>query len=479
MRSEKVWRATALALCVAVPVSFYVVGDVTDAFPGVLTLHHEQEEPAAGPRAQGEDYQREQPSQAVPTTAQAPSADDGKDLAERMASHASSPVVDGNLSFTVVDAESGDVIASRDADTARIPASTLKLLTASAALRVLDPASTLPTSVVADGDTLTLVGTGDMRLTKKKLASLAAKTADMLEDHHGKGKDGTKKDDGPTVRLALDTSALPGGENPAWGDNGRAGGWVAPTSALAVDEGWLDGTAYGPKSADPAGDAAKTFASLLEDEGVHVKDGIARQKAPKHPAKEDTVQVDSETIAEIAQHTLQQSDNTTAELLAHLVAREQGSAPVPKNAAAAVADQTRDLGKELGLGAEDLDALVIKDGCGLSTQDRVPPALLATVLGKVASGQAPQLEPVLYDVPVGALSGTLADRFGAKKVAAGRGVIRGKTGYLGGTAALAGVTALPDGRTVSFDIVVHGFDGEDADAARAAVDAVADEMVRS
>ena len=40
------------------------------------------------------------------------------------------------------------------------------------------------------------------------------------------------------------------------------------------------------------------------------------------------------------------------------------------------------------------------------------------------------------------------------------------------------MTVLPDGRTVGYSIVVHGFDGGDADAARAAVDDVAAEMVQ-
>ena len=56
--------------------------------------------------------------------------------------------------------------------------------------------------------------------------------------------------------------------------------------------------------------------------------------------------------------------------------------------------------------------------------------------------------------------------------------MRGKTGYLGGSSTLAGTVVLADGRTAGFSIVVHGFDGADADAARAAVDDVAAEMVR-
>jgi D-alanyl-D-alanine carboxypeptidase/D-alanyl-D-alanine-endopeptidase (penicillin-binding protein 4) len=463
MQSEKVWRAVAVTLCALVPVSFYGIGDLADAFPGVLTLDREVTESPVGPRAQGEDYDRTEHTALAPDAAEDPADDNGLDLEERMSAYADDPVVDGNLSFTVVDAADGNVIASRDPDTARIPASTLTLLTASAALSVLDPESTLTTSTVVKDDTVTLVGTGDMTLTKKKLGTLADETVANLGEDTG------------SVELVLDTTALPGGENPAWGNNGRAGGWVAPTAALAIDGGRLDGTAYGPKSEDPAGDAAKVFADLLEDRGVKVDGEITEGEAPES-GKEASIE--SATIEEIVQHTLVNSDNTLAELLAHLVAREKGMEATPENAAKAVDEEIQVLGSRLGLPEEDLAAISIHDGSGLSKQDRVPPVVFATILGQVASGSAPELEPLLYDVPIGGLSGTLVDRFEDEEVTDARGVIRGKTGYLGGTAALAGVTTLPDGRTVTFAILVHGFDGEDAIEARAAVDQVAAEIVQ-
>lgn len=471
MRTEKLWRAIAITLCAAVPVSFYVVGDLTDAFPGVLTLTSEQEGQPAGPRAQGEDYDREHADPIVPTPATASTTVSDEDLAGRLASHAKDPVIDGGLSYSVVDAETGDVIAERDADTARVPASTLKLLTASAVLRSVDGDQRLTTHAVLDGKTLTLVGEGDMTITRKRMDAFAKDAAELAKDH-----------DLEEVVLRLDTSALPGGANPAWGDNGQAGGWVTPTSAIAVDEGWLDGEEYGKKSADPAGDAAKIFAKDLEKHGVKVSGGAdaeaKKAKAPKVGGDVVEVATRSAPLTDIVQHALQISDNTIAELMAHLTARAQGLEPTPKNAAKAVDTEVRSLAEELGVPEEDLEKLVIHDGSGLSTSDRVPPRLLSAILGEVASGGAPQLEPLLYDVPIAGLTGTLEERFGAKGVAGARGTVRGKTGYLSGTSALAGVTVLPDGRTVAFDILVHGFDGADADKAKAAVDDVAFELAR-
>src|SRR5699024_2045889 len=154
------------------------------------------------------------------------------------------------------------------------------------------------------------------------------------------------------VSVALDDGYLVGGSNPAWGGNGRDGGWVTPTASLALDEGWLDGEQYGPKSAAPARDAAERFAELLDEAGL-----TAPEEAP-------TAQVHSETLAELVQHTLLISDNTTAELLAHLVALSRGEETTPAGAAAAVEAEIRELAEELGVPAEAVDSLEIHDGSG-------------------------------------------------------------------------------------------------------------------
>src|SRR5690625_7465064 len=71
MDSEHMWKATAIVLCAAVPAGFYVLGDLTYAFPGVLTIEPEETEPAAGPPAQAESWDRapgEVPTGAVATS---------------------------------------------------------------------------------------------------------------------------------------------------------------------------------------------------------------------------------------------------------------------------------------------------------------------------------------------------------------------------------------------------------------------------
>jgi D-alanyl-D-alanine carboxypeptidase/D-alanyl-D-alanine-endopeptidase (penicillin-binding protein 4) len=462
--TERMWRTTAVVMCAVVPVSFYVLGDLMDAFPGVLTVRSAEQAPAAGPRAVAEDWERVDPAAAIAPVGESPAPIDAADLQRRMNAKAELPVVAGGLAFSVVDAEDGAVLAERDSSTALVPASTLKLLTAAAVLRQYTGEEVLLTRATVQDGRVTLVGGGDMTLTDEDLRELATRTAQLATEQ------GTA-----TVSLALDDSYLSGGANPAWGDNGTAGGWVTPTASLALDEGWLDGEQYGPKSSDPAGAAAAGSAAVVGYAGLEVTGEVSEGAAPEGaPAAE----IASEPLSEIVRHTLLISDNTTAELLAHLVALSRGEETTPAGAAAAVEAEIRELGAEIGLPEEDLAGLDLRDGSGLSRENRVPTALFAAVLAEVASGEVPALQQILYDVPVAALSGTLADRFGHDDDTLAAGQVRGKTGYLGGAATLAGVTVLPDGRTVGYSIVVHGFDGADADAARAAVDDVAAEMVQ-
>ncbi|MGP9537455.1 D-alanyl-D-alanine carboxypeptidase/D-alanyl-D-alanine-endopeptidase [Brachybacterium sp. AOP43-C2-M15] len=462
--SDRIWRTTAIVMCAAVPTSFYVLGDLTDAFPGVLTVRSAEEGPAAGPRALAEDWERLGGEEPLPGAAASLTPVDASDLAGRMASKADLPVVDGGLAFSVVDAGTGEILAERDADAALVPASTLKLLTAAAVLRQYGGDEVLRTSAVVQDDVVTLVGGGDMTLTDEDLRGLAEQAAELAAEQ------GSAR-----VAVAFDDSYLGGGANEAWGDNGTAGGWVTPTASLALEEGWLDGEQYGPKSTDPAGDAARRFAELLAETGLEVTGEVSESAAP---AGAPSVEIVSPPLEEIVRHTLLISDNTTAELLAHLVALSRGEETTPAGAAAAVEAEIRELAAEIGVPQEDLDDFEIHDGSGLSRLNRVPPALFSAVLAEVASGDVPTLEQILFDIPIAGLSGTLAERFEAEGTEGASGLVRGKTGYLGGAATLAGVAVLPDGRTVGYSIAVHGFDGADAPAAREAVDQVAAEMVQ-
>src|SRR5690606_39446638 len=90
-----------------------------------------------------------------------------------------------------------------------------------------------------------------------------------------------------------------------------------------------------------------------------ITDGTAPEDAP-------AAEVRSETLGELVRHTLLISDNTTAELLAHLVAEARGEPTTPAGAAAAVEAESRELGAELGVDPSALAQLEIHDATAFS-----------------------------------------------------------------------------------------------------------------
>ena len=66
----------------------------------------------------------------------------------------------------------------------------------------------------------------------------------------------------------------------------------------------------------------------------------------------------------------------------------------------------------------------------------------------VASGEHPELRPVLTGLPVAGFTGSLAYRF--DQAPAGRGLVRAKTGTLSGVSGLAGVATDREGTPLVF-----------------------------
>lgn len=475
MRSEKRLRAVILAIALAVPAGVYVIGDAADAFPGVLTIHRTEDGAPRNPPARGED-RAVQTAAALPVSeSPSPAAPDGAAMLQSMTSAADLSAISADTSFMVIDAETGTVLAERDSAAARVPASTLKLLTAIAVAREISLDERLTTETRLSGSELFLVGGGDMMLTldgtsripdpdlpRASLAALADSTAADL-----------KSQGVTTVTLKLDDSLFGHDPiNPAWAENGPNGGWVAPITAIGIDGGNTTSNVYGAKSADPGMDAATAFAQQLEARGITVTAEPARATAPDGAHQVAAVQ--SAPIEDLIRHTLVASDNTTAEVLARLLAVRTGKPGTVDGGRAAVLEGVQAAAKDGGF---SIDGLHLADASGLSAQNRVPPALFAHLAAWAATDGPEDVRTVFTLVPVGGFNGTLTERFQNSGATQARGLVRGKTGYLAGTSSLAGITTLPDGRVVGFAIVVHGFESKDGMAAKAAVDAIAAAMI--
>ena len=340
------------------------------------------------------------------------------------------------------------------------PASTLKLLTSTAALEALGPDRTFATRVVADGPkAIVLVGGGDPFLASRQptqgpdrrdasLQTLARLTAQQL------GAGGTR-----SVRLAYDTSLFTGPRvNPHWPKT-YIPDVVSPITALWADEGRrLPGFDH---VADPPRTAADLFATYLRKNGVAVDPAIGQERARPHAR--ELARVTSRPLADIVEHVLQVSDNEGAEVLAHqvgLAVEGQGS----------YAAGVRGVEKTLtGLGI-DLERATIQDGSGLSRDDRLDAETLVQVLQLAASPDHPELRSVITGLPVAAYDGSLADRFDDSP---GRGLVRAKTGTLRGTSALAGLTTDARGRVLVFAFVSNHIKETESEDIRAALDRLA------
>ncbi len=92
-------------------------------------------------------------------------------------------------------------------------------------------------------------------------------------------------------------------------------------------------------------------------------------------------QVSSQPMSVLLAQALENSDNVLAEALARQVAIARGAPPSFDGASAAILEALEDL-KIDTIGVE------MSDGSGISTKDRVPPAVMAQVV--VARGQGGQ-----------------------------------------------------------------------------------------
>lgn len=342
----------------------------------------------------------------------------------------------GTTAGLVVDAATGRQLFGRYAGAALPPASTVKLLTAAAALTTLRDAESLTTGVVRVQRTLYLVGGGDVTLTARprpgyprpaNLADLASRTVAALPDL------------GP-LRLRYDAAGWLGPVMArGWSPSYLSSGNVSRLSTLEVDEARLSKATTAPRAVDPARQAAQAFRRALMTRGADVRGRVLPGAAPASGL--GIADVTAPPIQALVQRMLTNSDNDLAEALGRELARQEGRPATFAGAAAAVTSVIRRLGVPT-------QGLRLYDASGLSRDDRVTPRTLVGVL-RLAAGNK-ELAPLVEGLPVAGFTGTLADRFRHGIAHSAAGVVRAKTGTLAGVNALAGLTVDAGGRLLVF-----------------------------
>ncbi|AIE83186.1 D-alanyl-D-alanine carboxypeptidase/D-alanyl-D-alanine-endopeptidase [Actinotignum schaalii] len=431
----------------------YAFADAFDLTPGLLTL---------GPRADAAapyPHPTPVPAVTVPAAPEPAELEDvsaakvaalGQEFAARLA-----PT--GQVSYEIREAATGRVLASKDAKTPRVPASNMKLVTARVALETLGPDRRFATSVAASGSTIHLIGGGDVFLAldtaapqvpgtiaRGDLSELAAAAATYAREHPG----------GP-VSVVVDTSLFAGPEYAPTLDPVNHD-YVAPITPIAMNGGAV-GYHY---SATPALDAGNVLAEQLRGAGVEVAEVRAGQ-APKEAAAHPLATVHSASVRELVDRMLTESDNTLAETLGHLVARERGESADFAGAARA----THAVLEELGY---PLEGVVVSDNSGLSETNRLTCVLQLAILEDVVNLSDGTVGALGAGLPVAALNGTLADRL---TEGAAPGMIRGKTGTLADVVSLSGVLRTRSGALLTFSILTDSHHDVSLLDVRAAEDA--------
>jgi D-alanyl-D-alanine carboxypeptidase/D-alanyl-D-alanine-endopeptidase (penicillin-binding protein 4) len=332
----------------------------------------------------------------------------------------------------------GNVVASANPDTPLVAASTVKVLTAAAALAELTGDFTYTTDAVAaapplDGvvESLWLVGSGDPVLSTSDYVSYLASDGRTVR------RVTTSLDALADAVVDAGVTSIPGGVLvddgryddqryvPAWGSSYRTDE-VGPLGALMVNDGWADFSGPPRQPADDPGlHAADVFTGLLEERGVDVESPPARQPAPDGAVT--LAGVTSPPLRDIVGGMLSASDAVTAELLGKELAVAAGQEGTTANGVAA---ETAIL-QELGIPTE---GVALGDASGLDRSDRVTCAALLGALNVAASD--PRLTGLLDGLSVAGEHGILHDRLVGTPL---EGRLRAKTGFLSVATALTGI----------------------------------------
>ena len=362
------------------------------------------------------------------------------------------------FSAVVINPATDEILFDRNGQTGASPASTLKLLTAAAALQVLGPNYRVETKVYQDPanlSTIYLVGAGDPTLSrtangKQSVYRDAPKLSDLAVAVNAALK-------GQTVsKIVLDSTLFAGPSwEPTWERSEQTQGYMSEVTALQVDGDRKNPAAEtSARSTTPVANAGRYFKTALGASATAA--AISEAKMPAGMTQ--IASVYSQPISQWVKHMLLVSDNTQAEYLARLVSLKQGFDGSFTSLNAAI---------KMGLNATMLSSanLTIKDGSGLSDFNSVTPTYLAQFSKLILSGVG-NYAVIYQGLPIANESGSLAARFNKENLDAA-GKIIAKTGWIKRGYTLAGIIKSKDGVDLVFAVYAHG---QVSDSTKLAID---------
>jgi D-alanyl-D-alanine carboxypeptidase/D-alanyl-D-alanine-endopeptidase (penicillin-binding protein 4) len=346
--------------------------------------------------------------------------------------------------------EDGDAtIYARQPDLTLVPASTLKMLTGTAALRRLGPNFHFVTEVKADRPVvggvldgpLWLVGAGDPLLSTQQYADSFRNqpqvftSIDALADRIVEA--GIREIRGGIIGDERRFDAVR--YLPSWKPVYLTDNEIGPVSALVVNDNFAQ---FRPKKTiatpDPPRHGAVILTELLRARGVIIGPDGAAGAAPE--AADAVASVSSPALPEIVGELLRESDNMTAEVLTKELGKRFGGGGTWSEGTKVI----RATVAEAGLAAEGYAAV---DGSGLDVSDRLSCTLLMDTVDLVGS-----TGPVADGLAVAGRTGTLATRFKGNPA---EGRLRAKTGSLNNVVGLVGFVDAVDDRSLEFALLAN------------------------
>lgn len=292
-----------------------------------------------------------------------------------------------NPSVLVMDQASGEVIYQSNAESPRKPASVIKIISAAAAYTYLTPNDSYTTSLWQGTDSKTVVLQGSL----DPWISYDARVAERMKR---------------TSMAKLEWHLV----NTLSRNNG---GSLAETQLL--------------------------YSNLYPQDVAEIERYLKARKVPvtlKRTSPEGAVARSSTEIISstsprletIIDWTLTWSDNVLAERIARAASAAAGNSRDDIG----VEKTFKNLLESFGISSKNL---VVKDGSGLSRENRVSALQVSQLLLVIA--RDPKFAPLVEGLPIGGVSGTLSERF-IDTAPSAVGLVKAKTGTLNGTTNLAG-----------------------------------------
>lgn len=352
----------------------------------------------------------------------------GSGLPSRLTSRSTSLMP--GFTGTVLESGTADLVWSRQAKTALKPASAMKVLTATSALRTFGTRYRYVTPVLragSKGDYVYLKGVGDPTLSSTRLDRMAASAAYRLK------KSGVR-----SVVLRIDDTLFPAPTDaPGW-ESGDSGRWVTPVRALAYD---------GRVVADSSMDTGARFRTELESRGITVR-GMGRARTV-HGATQIAAGSSPE-LRTIVGDMLRVSHNDYAEKLLWSAGMKAGAERTWAGVTAHTRRQVEGLHVSLG-------GATLSDGSGLSRTNRLTSLSLARLVAALRGHSG--LSPVIFAdsaTPIAGRTGTLENRFRTAPTSCAAGRVRAKTGSLRDVSAMAGIAEGADGTERVVAVITNG-----------------------